>query len=515
MVTSGPRPPRYGRASDLVRFMTRANRVDSTHIRLVVAHLADQRGALEALLDHTVLKEGVGLDITDEAWTVDALACELLGTGFLALTFSLRPKPERGIPTRSDLTRIPTEPLTQPAAAGFEDVTWEIFDTARRPTSVFDGTIRDEFLVQPLSFREAAVDVARLAVTHERPLFFVHAPAATPGRPGSPSDMTRPGLRFAVAFPRLDDAGRLDFGTDLVDLCAGQGYGLWQRTASAGVRSHGYWQQVVVPQVPAETVDEPAPAAGDGLAVTCIGPARVGSTEALLRVLTRAGAPLLGLSSLTLDDVSIMHLLTRAPRPTRTPHGAGHVVADVRADVALSAALGLDPPVVDDKLRDHRLVVSTHDPHPIHPGLAAIWLSWQAPATTDALRLTVGTLRTALDDVWARHCGGAIQPRSGHLNIEYVACRNTTSVDRLQGRMQVAVDLEAFGPAAEGGPRGTGADAAAVLSWQLGQFCSDVQHQWRQALSLALGTPYVDLGVAWRESRLEPMRAAADGDREG
>jgi predicted amino acid-binding ACT domain protein len=516
----------HASAAELVRSMTRANRVNATHIRTVLAHVDDQRGVLEALLDDAVLRELVEIDITREASTVEAFACQILGTSFHGLTFSLRPSSERSFPSTSVLTlvepgRLP-EHSEQPIPAVGGSAAFAMYDTARRSTSIFDGVTTEEFLVQlpqpsvassqlhdgSTSFRDAAVQVTGLARSMERPLSFIHAPVATPVRRDVPRGVTGSGLRFGVSFPQFDDSLRLSFGTKLVGLCCDAGYGLWQRTTSLGDRSydHGYdyWQPVVPP--PASTDDR---GAGDqasrpehGLAVTCVGPARPGTTEAVLRVLAHAGAPLLGLSATTLDDIAIIHLFTRTPLGRRDIDDLA-LSRDLRADTVLSTALDRREPLPRDTLRDYRAVVSSRPERPPDRGLAAVWVAWTAPATADALRLTVETLRAALDSSWARHRASATgEALAGHLNIEYLVCREV-SADRLRGRMRVAVDLDALGltvpgAAPPGHPEGDGGG----LPSRIGRFCSDLERQWRTSLSFALRTTQVELDVVWRESWL-------------
>jgi hypothetical protein len=227
-----------------------------------------------------------------------------------------------------------------------------------------------------------------------------------------------------------------------------------------------------------------------GLAVTCAGPARSGSTEAILQVLEQAGAPLAGLAETTLDDIALVHLFTSTPL---TKAEVDALPTNLRADVLLSRALGLTEAVESDELRDYRVVVSSRQERRQAQELAAIWVTWAAPASNDALRLTVRTLRTALDVTWARYRRDTAGPPSdGHLTIGYLLCREV-SIDWLRGRMRISVDLDALGVRGDGGDGGFSAA-------RLGQFCSDLERQWRASLAFALGTPHVDLDVVWRES---------------
>lgn len=515
---------RHASGAELVRSLTRAGRVDATHVRTVVAHVQDRRGVLEALLDPSVLADWVGVDITGDASTVEAFACQLAGTSFHALTFSLRPSADGPFPTTSVLTPVPTGPLalpdtvrSRPVAEVFGGARLATYDTARRSTSVFDGTTIEEFLLElpgaappaepgaGLSFREIAAQVTELTTRMKLPLSFLHAPVAAATAPGVARGVTGRCLRFGVAFAPFDDSGRLTFGTRLVALCSENGYAMWER-ATGREATYDYWDAVVpLPRAGAAGSGRGPgasaggrPAAGTALAVTCVGPARPGTTDAVLQVLERAGAPLIGLSETALDDIAVIHLLTRTPRsPVPPDDDLGR-----RADEALQRALGATGTdlVLDDRLRDYRALVSPRAERRTDSGLAALWLGWTTPVAAHALELTVRTLGAALDDIAGRYGSPDRRPLDGHLNIEYLVCREIPWAHRLHGRMRLAVDLDALGVR-----RGEDED-------RLGRFCSDVERLWRTSLSFALGTAHVELEVVWRESwlgRWATLRATA------
>jgi hypothetical protein len=501
---------RHSTAADLVRSMARANRVNSTHIHTVLAHVPDQTGILEALLDDAVLHEPLGVDLHD-ASTVEAFACDLRGVGFLGLTFSMRAGPDRDIPLTSVLDKVSPGRLhlrrSMPEA--LRQSSLAIFDTTRRATSVFDGTTNVEFLIQldapaagagagpsavpvgGVCFRDCARQVSGLAAKMGRPLSFVHSPVAAPCPAREPRGVTGPCLRFGVAFPRSDDSSRLQFGADLVEICCERGFGLWQRGTMGADAPHDYWQEVVpVDPTSGASVLATRRPAEQGLAVTCVGPARSGVTEALLDLLDAAGAPLAGMAETTLDDLAIVNLLTVTPRSAKDVEA---LPADAPAGAVVAQALGLGPAArIGGALRDFRCVVSVQPERARDPNLVAVWVAWAIPASPDALRSTVRTVRRALDKMSERYRTAAAPPPSdAHLNIEYLICREV-SVDWLRGRMKVAVDLDTLDRLRD--------DEGGVPVDKLGQFCSDVERQWRADLAFALGTAHVDLDVVWRES---------------
>jgi hypothetical protein len=499
--------------------MVKADHLESTHVRTVVAHVADRRGAFDLLLEDSVVRGLIDLDIRHLA-TVEAFASNLLGTSFQGLTFSMRAHPDSTNPLTEELSPVRPGPsvdgVVADVAAVLAPAAFARFDAPRRGTSVFDGTNNEEFLLQlpdldparhrageRISFRAGAASVARLATELERPLSFVHAPVSAPTHHSVPRGITGPCLRVGVAFARYDDRLRLRFGTELVDICCREGYGLWQRGAVAGMADHDFWRPLVpLPEgngrrdVPTYTVGPGGPDApvtdrpvDHALAVTCVGTAMPGATDALLQVLAQAGAPLGALAETTLDDMGIIHLMTRTPL---TPAAVAALRPGRRADVAVGEALGLAHPPTSDRLAHYRALVSSRAEVAPDPHLAAIWLAWTTPATPDALRHTVRALRSALDAISARYGAGDDPIDDDHLNIEYLVGREVSD-DWLRGRMKVAVDLGALG--------GLRPDAGETVSpARLGQFCRDVERQWRALLSNALRTANVDLEVVWRES---------------
>jgi hypothetical protein len=123
-------------------------------------------------------------------------------------------------------------------------------------------------------------------------------------------------------------------------------------------------------------------------------------------------------------------------------------------------------------------------------------MAWATPAVPTALRLTVRTLRDALDAVSARYRNDAGEGEGDHhhLNIEYLVGREVSD-DWLRGRIKASVDRRTLG----GPGRGPHDPVAAA---ELGRFCSLVERQWRSLLGLALDTANIGLEVVWRESWL-------------
>jgi hypothetical protein len=490
-------------AAGLARSMTKANRVDATHIRAVVTQLEDARGALELMLDEAIARGPLNFE-PEDASTIEAFVCELLGTGFLGLTFSLRGGNGRHLPSASELVDMPVGELietpTSPMPQVYDQATVKVFDTARRPTAVFDDTTNDEYLVMlprvdvrrsprlRTSFRGCAQLVARLVTASGRSLSFLQAPVAPPQMADGPRRVMGDCLRFGVAFPRYDQSSRLRFGARLVEACLAAGYGLWQHGRARAAGEDDYWQHVVPPPADiggAGSAYE-AGVGGQGVAITCIGPARPGTTGAILQILERAHAPVGAIGETTLDDIAFVNLVTQ------TSASAGDVDAlPVEASAAIGRALGLKEWPVNSLLEDHRAVVSLRPDRSLPRELYALWVSWSVPGGRAALQLTVRTLRDALVTTSDRYRDRRSDVRRGHLNIEYLVCREV-SVDSLRGRMKVAIDLDAL----DLGGRGR----EGVSESALGRFCSDVERQWRAELTFALGSPHVDLDVVWRES---------------
>jgi hypothetical protein len=185
----------------------------------------------------------------------------------------------------------------------------------------------------------------------------------------------------------------------------------------------------------------------------------------------------------TLDDLAIINLVVS---PERMVGRRGARSSPAGLVLAKMFAPQMDP--ADERitlLDDYRTLVT-----PVlrvaspKESLAAIWLAWSTPARPGALEVAVHTARSSFDIVGRRY-----GPTIGQASFDYLVCR-AVSVDRLHGRSKVAVDLKPV-------VRGLDDD---VIPGALGNFCSEIERQWRNEISFVLGTAGVDLEVVWRES---------------
>ena len=497
---------RYPGPADLVRSMATPNRINSTHIRALVAHTEDRSGNIELLLDRALLgSDPIRMD-SDEVPAVEAFVCEFESVGMLAFTFPRRAG--QGVVYSPNPRLVPIEPKSSAgrhmrSETRLSGPTAAIFDAARSPSSLFDGTTVDEFLVEvpdvdPLvhgerarpSFLECATTLASIVLRRGCAFSFIHAPAAAPEDRDRPRRVAGSFLRVGIAVPRFDAARRMLLGRDLVVACHEKGFGLWQRDEGDATNFVDYWRELVPlerDRMGRSWVYE-IDSASALLAMTAIGPARLGSTAGVLHLLEQAGAPLGGLAVTTLDDIAFINVMTKCPKRTKLVDSSGRA-----ADTAIAQALGLELRDAVSALRQYRVKISKHPPPISHtlPLDRAVWLTWSTPAVPDALRLTVQTARRALRNAAESHGLVDGSHKRDAPNIEYLICREV-SVDRLRGRMKVALNLDALGRSRS--------DNVVPLESMLGQVCSDIEREWRAELAFALGNPRIELEVVWRES---------------
>lgn len=203
-----------------------------------------------------------------------------------------------------------------------------LYDTG----AVIEGivTVEDEprslMYGHAIALRELAAFIADLASEEfDSPILSFQSPAQAPPHSHQKADLrarrdewprsTSHSLRFAVALRSRSAASRFDFVDKLVAYCRERGFGTWVNDTRDGYRA-GVWFGVVTHDRTLARHSHPtyADRRGDRQAhvvmpVTIVGPARVGSTSAVLAYLSRA--PEVGLvacSVTSLDDLAFIHL---------------------------------------------------------------------------------------------------------------------------------------------------------------------------------------------------------------
>lgn len=331
---------------------------------------------------------------------------------------------------------------------------------------------------------------------------------------GPPPYASSLALRFSFAVGPTYAAERMRLGNQLSRYAQKNGFGLWLSDSRMGHRT-GNWFHVC-------SVD-PGVAAEDGFAeadeeqvrlclpVTFVGPARVGSTSALMSML--AAFPFVGVvgcANTTLDDLAFINLQlsleglsmrdieshNEALRARESRRGDPmDILQDVFAKLGYSDRLpvsGRDRSDVAAKAFDYKTVVGTLFPCVPVSGRRrmALWFSWQVERNARGLLDVVNALYRALARVrMATVKDMRLANREESPNLEYLICRQFDgSVLRGKGKLSIPKDLvdRTF--------RGD------MLEQPASKLAALLEAAWKSELLETEGL--LELTVAWRESWL-------------
>jgi len=315
----------------------------------------------------------------------------------------------------------------------------------------------------------------------DAPLLSLQCPAQLPptnsfqdadvgGRRVDPARSASMAIRFRIALDRPRADVRLQIADRLTRHCEDRGLGFWLGDTRPGYRTgnwflvHPHNRRVARAGYRRDADQRRAGNAADGcLPVTFVGPARPGTTHAILSFLGQyPQIGVLACSMTPLDELAFLHLQLAVSGSSRARLAAVNAgIAGLRAtDGGLAEVL---PHLVQALLpaeayvppaREHleRLVGRAGDYQvvagpalPVVPDGDArripIWISWQMRRSEEGLRVPLLALHRAVDRLGLAAADGTGQ-RSGALSIEYLVCRRTgVSVLRGRGKMAVAKSL--------------------------------------------------------------------------
>ena len=369
----------------------------------------------------------------------------------------------------------------------------------------------------------------------DAPLLSLQCPAQLPptnsfqesadvgGRRVDPARSVSMAIRFRIALDRPRADVRLQIADRIARHCEERGLGFWLGDTRPGYRTgnwflvHPHNRKVARAGYRRDADLHRAGNAADGcLPVTFVGPARPGTTHAILSFLGQyPQIGVLACSMTPLDELAFLHVqlavsgASRARLAAVNKHVAGlRATGDAIADVlprivaALLAAPGSDgfvgPPIVAPT-REHteRLIGRAGDYQvvvgpalPVVPDSDVrrfpIWISWQMRRSEAGLRMPLLALHRAVDRLGLAPVEAAGH-RSGALSIEYLVCRRLgVSLLRGRGKMAVAKSL------VEGRFRDFRSGPA--------QLSADLEAAWRAELRAAGHDELVsDLSVSPRE----------------
>ena len=306
----------------------------------------------------------------------------------------------------------------------------------------------------------------------DAPLLSVQCPAQLPptnsfqesadvgGRRVDPARSASIAIRFRIALDRPRADVRLQIADRLARHCEERGLGFWLGDTRPGYRTgnwflvHPHNRKLARATYRRDADQRRAGNAADGcLPVTFVGPARPGTTHAILSFLGQyPQIGVLACSMTPLDELAFLHVQLAVSGASRARLAAvNSEIAGLRAtgdDLAevlprLVRALlpsGPDAPPVAPPTREHvqRLIGRAGDYQvvagpalPVVPDSDVrripIWISWQMRRSEGGLRAPLLALHRAVDRLGLAP-DEAAGHRSGALSIEYLVCRRTGGV---------------------------------------------------------------------------------------
>ena len=382
------------------------------------------------------------------------------------------------------------------------------------------------------ALREAMTEFAAVAVDlAHAPILSLQSPVQLPlSRYVSPEDVTERdekwattsvvAMRGVLALQRSDSAVRASILKRLSNFCEKRGYGLWVGDLREGHRA-GNWFSVVPPDghrlrtTLADISDHWRVPIDHAFPITLVGPARIGSTQAvssLLETADRIGV--VGLSISSLDDLAFIHLEICGPPPHSFETVDAARVASFESGSkgttmslgdklkGLLQLLGADVAGVDaidsrygDGTASSRVAARAGDYQllagPLHrlPRVGprfrrAIWVAWEQRGSDANLRVPVRALSQALKDCGlAPSLGDA--DKEGTSNLEYLVCRDLGGL-LLRGKGKISV------------PASLVTDRDTPLEYAATKLCLRLEDAWRSRLARK-GVSDIRVGVVWRE----------------
>jgi hypothetical protein len=423
-----------------------------------------------------------------------------------------------------------------------DEATRRVFrgSATRNPTFLFESARTYEGIVsvdpaprsikfyQSLAVRDLIEEISRVAAdVANAPLLFLQTPAQLPAQSFIGDDVrsvriTPPrrssalAVRFGIALHEPSSKLRFDLSDILRRYCYERGFGLWLADSRIGYRS-GNWFQICQPadepsrrdrRELATSVDSRAVEAC--LPVTFIGPARIGSTYAIVSFLRQFGdVGIISCANVALDDLAFIHLqlsfrdLRRSALRELNSLLAGQSTWSGDPASALAYAHGKlvgtgggSPGYVlagdlPKRAGDYQALVGPvlGCTMPDQQRRMTVWVSWQTEGAVDDLSMPLRELFNAFSQVG--FSPAMLQSSGSEANIpnlEYLICRDVGD-GILRGRGKLSIP-EADMVTLIGG---TDVESAA------GRLCVAIERAWKASLAGRKARGASELTVAWRE----------------
>ena len=464
--------------ADLARAGYRVLHEPSMHVEFEIHHLVDRPGGLAGIIARD--PDGSGF--------AETLSAGANGVGLVVGT-RIADGPGRVHLQADAAVRLEDGGAAHAMFRGFErpNLTFQ-----HESAQLVDGVIAIEDEPRRMLLRHGLVvldtlrHIAETALhAGEAPLLTLQCPAQLPptnsfqesdvgGRRVDPARSSSIAIRFRIALDRPRADVRLQIADRIARHCEERGLGFWLGDTRPGYRT-GNWFLVAPHNRKVARAgyrrDADQPRAGntaDGcLPVTFVGPARPGTTHAILSFLGQyPQVGVLACAMTPLDELAFLHLQLAVGGASRARmYSAQRAVARLRAGggdlaealpriVAAVLPTGSDAPPVAPPTREHleRLIERAGDYQVVvGPALPVvpdgdvrripIWISWQMRKSEAGLRVPLLALHRAVDRLGLAPPEAAGH-RSGALNIEYLVCRRLgVSLLRGRGKMAVAKSL--------------------------------------------------------------------------
>jgi hypothetical protein len=520
--------------ADLARSGYGILRKPFSQVDFEVHHTADRPGYFR---DNIVLGKKLGFagraNSSAKSVLMEALASAANGVGVVIGTstggdmpFPLRRRADGGGAFNPVVMSEPDRRVFRGTAYPNPAFLFESADTYEGIVSVDPAPRRPRF-GQSIAVRDLIREIARVASdVAAAPLLFLQAPAHLPTHSYIGEDVrsrfvasarhsSSLAVRFSIALERPSAQLRAKLTEILGRYCADRRFGLWLIDSRAGYRA-GNWFQICVHDSKGQARDlQDQDGAADSstiemcVPVTLIGPARIGSTYAIMSFLGQySNIGVLSAAITTLDDVALIHFQLSVRGVKRSQLKAVNDLIDEHGTLLSRPVDGLrvlhdtlipshgDSP---DYVRAGRLSERAGDFQSlVGPALPcvvsdrrkriALWFSWQMEGTGRDLAKPLSHLFQAFHDVGmdlsddSEGTGGFNIP-----NLEYLICRDIGN-SALRGRGKLGV-LEAD----VRGISGDGIEDAAV------KLCVSLEDAWRASISRENIIGVNELTVAWRE----------------
>lgn len=510
---TAPHPPATGRLADLARAGHLQLPQPSMKVEFQIHHVEDTPGQLVAILNRQTGAFAQTLSAGSNGVGV------VVGTRVAELTEALAAGSAAEPAIRQETSSATFRGTARPNPT-FQHESAELFEAV----VCVEDEPRRVTLRHGLALRDVMEQVARISVQERAPLVSMQCPAQIPPqssrrvpdaghrRAVDTSRSSSLALRFSMALRTPRAAVRLRIADRLADYCRARGLGLWLADTRPGYRRGAWFTVARHERSTARLRYDPAGVVRGGIAegclpVTLVGPARLGSTHAVLSFLARH--PTLGVlacSMTPLDELAFLHLqlaVDGASRPRLTavnralargdgrPRGPAEVLPQVLTDLLRARPDGdLDVHGLLAAAEDYQVLVG-----PALPVAAdtvtvrvPVWFTWEMPPSPrgPGLRVPLRTLAEAVEQI-------GLTPDPAHApSIEFLACRQVAP-SRLRAKGKLAVPramLEAGFPA-------TRTDSSPA------RLCKELEHAWRARLAADPdGVDVSALSVTSRESWL-------------